>query len=665
MKKIIFSALALAALASCSKTDEVTTITTDGEVRITSSITSRTSGNNWSDADKIGIYMSTNGGANLGDLGENVPYVTTTANGLGNFTASSSTTLYYPASGGVDLLAYYPYDEDSAFDETKFPVDVTVQTTQGDIDLMVATVTNQAKTTSAVALTFNHKLSRIQVTLDDGAGLADTDLADATVKLLGTYTEATFDLTEADATAVTLDTDTAAEIALEATTTDYTYEAIVIPQSLSGATLQFTTKDYGTFSASITTTAYTVGNEYLYTATLNRTGVTLSSATINPWGAGNGTTGESLNASPFVIPDIALVSGVYQIYTAEGLTAFASIVNNSEATDVSGLNTEGIDNTSISQNKSADGQLMNNIDLSGVCYEVTDGVDVNWTPIGDLSNRYSGTFVGGGYLVSGLYINTSSDYQGLFGYVSGGTIESVGVDGSVTGGNFVGGVVGWSENSSSVTSCYNIGDVESTGTTSTSVGGVVGTADSSSVTSCYNAGDVKYTGACGGYNVGGVVGNSYSSSVTSCYNAGNVKNMSIQATNVGGVVGQSSSSSITSCYSRGSVNSAWNDTNGGVVGLNSSTSVSYCFYDEDTVDDILDDSSSNNPEKAVSGSDDDTSNYYYCGLTTVNMKGDAGTPGTLLYYLTDADKGASAVWVADTKGINDDYPILSWQVDAE
>ncbi|MFR9566853.1 MAG: hypothetical protein SNH13_06320 [Rikenellaceae bacterium] len=47
MKKLILSALALVALVSCSKSDESSLSTTDAEVRISSSIATRTVGNTW------------------------------------------------------------------------------------------------------------------------------------------------------------------------------------------------------------------------------------------------------------------------------------------------------------------------------------------------------------------------------------------------------------------------------------------------------------------------------------------------------------------------------------------------------------------------------------------------------------------------------------------
>ena len=51
-----------------------------------------------------------------------------------------------------------------------------------------------------------------------------------------------------------------------------------------------------------------------------------------------------------------------------------------------------------------------------------------WMPMGNDSNSFTGTFNGNDYAVSGIYINSTDNYQGLFGYVDGGTIESINVN---------------------------------------------------------------------------------------------------------------------------------------------------------------------------------------------------------------------------------------------
>ena len=71
--------------------------------------------------------------------------------------------------------------------------------------------------------------------------------------------------------------------------------------------------------------------------------------------------------------------------------------------------------------------LAKDIDLKEYCEKYKD--DGGWTPIGNETNRFKGTFNGNGNIISNLTINRpSEDYQGLFGYISVGTILNLGIE---------------------------------------------------------------------------------------------------------------------------------------------------------------------------------------------------------------------------------------------
>ncbi len=100
---------------------------------------------------------------------------------------------------------------------------------------------------------------------------------------------------------------------------------------------------------------------------------------------------------------------------------------------------------------------------AGEYFKVTDNIDMStkygadkdsWTPIGSSSKPFNGTFDGGGFEISGLYINATSlsSNLGLFGY-SYGTIKNLTVSGSVTGGSYVGGIAG--ENEGIISDCHS------------------------------------------------------------------------------------------------------------------------------------------------------------------------------------------------------------------
>ena len=96
-----------------------------------------------------------------------------------------------------------------------------------------------------------------------------------------------------------------------------------------------------------------------------------------------------------------------------------------------------------------------------------------WTPIGTNSKRFAGTFDGQGHTIGGLYINNSSQNQGLFGYIdTSAIVQNLIVTGSVTTSKeYTGGIVGRSpRNKGTVRNCGFYGTVTATGIS----GGVVG-----------------------------------------------------------------------------------------------------------------------------------------------------------------------------------------------
>ena len=322
------------------------------------------------------------------------------------------------------------------------------------------------------------------------------------------------------------------------------------------------------------------------------------------------------------------VDDPYKISSAENLYWFAGLVNG----DTSIIGSE------VQQNKSANAVLTDNITInSDVLGAVASSSTptYTWTPIGNNSNRYTGTFDGQGYTISGLYYSGDDYiYAGLFGYVgSGGRVQNVNVvdsyisvnvgdsfnvyvggvcgyssgtimncsfDGSVNGnGNgiftCVGGVSGY--NSGTIMNCYNTGTVTGTGNvggacgynrgtitncnfagsvtgtgTINYVGGVCGQNHRGTITNCYNTGTVK-----GSYYTGGVCA-ANSGTITNCYNTGTVTGND----NVGGVCGHNYGATIMNCYNTGSVNGSGNYT-GDVCGKNEGT-ITNCYWQRDTAD---------------------------------------------------------------------------------
>ena len=197
----------------------------------------------------------------------------------------------------------------------------------------------------------------------------------------------------------------------------------------------------------------------------------------------------------------------------------------------------------------------------------------NWTPIGtSFSNKYTGTFDGGGHTITGLTFTTNDNYVGLFGYIgNAGTVKNVMMEDvqitSNRSSGFAGGVAGYSDGT--IENCSVSGSVSGT----VYVGGVVGAQWEGSITGCSSSATVKGT-----VDVGGVAGQTNSSAtLTACYATGNVTIEINPAKNIAGgsLVGMNAGSSLLACYATGNVTSTGSSTGymhiGGFLGNNYTT----------------------------------------------------------------------------------------------
>ena len=242
-------------------------------------------------------------------------------------------------------------------------------------------------------------------------------------------------------------------------------------------------------------------------------------------------------------------NGSYTVTSADGLMNIAKLVNGGK--------------TDINITLTAD------IDLTGK----------NWTPIGtSFSNKYTGTFDGGGHTIKGLTVTTNDQFVGLFGSIGyAGTVKNVMMEDvqitSNPSSGFAGGVAGYSDGT--IENCSVSGSVSGT----VYVGGVVGAQWEGSITGCSSSATVK-----GMVYVGGVVGqpNGNTITLTACYATGNVIIEIAPKKNIagGGLVGMNAGS-ILACYATGNVTSTGSSTGqvhiGGLLG-DTYTTVTACYW---------------------------------------------------------------------------------------
>lgn len=161
---------------------------------------------------------------------------------------------------------------------------------------------------------------------------------------------------------------------------------------------------------------------------------------------------------------------------------------------------------------------------------------VKWTPIGNSSVAFSGNFDGDGHAVSGVFINTTSTHNGLFGNNEG-TVQNVTVKNSwIQGGDYTAGVVGSLNENGIIQNVKNQATIIGTGS---ATGGIVGQSyyiygTTTNITGAVNEGIVQ-----GNKLVAGIIG-----SVNAHINIKNAENRAPISGNygVGGIAGHVGSS---------------------------------------------------------------------------------------------------------------------------
>jgi uncharacterized protein YjdB len=135
--------------------------------------------------------------------------------------------------------------------------------------------------------------------------------------------------------------------------------------------------------------------------------------------------------------------------------------------------------------------------------------------------KFTGAFDGDHHSISNLKVNATGNTWGLFRYLSGdAVVKNIGIESGtvITSGVIIGGIAGKMEGTASITGCYNKASVTSS---ANQAGGIVGWSIAGTdckIIACYNAGTIN-----GGAYVGGIVGYATGTlNITACYNTGNV-----------------------------------------------------------------------------------------------------------------------------------------------
>ena len=345
-------------------------------------------------------------------------------------------------------------------------------------------------------------------------------------------------------------------------------------------------------------------------------------------------------------------------------------------------------------------KLMANVDLSEYTGDEFNiiGYYVDW----DNNKPFTGVFDGNDHTISNFtYTSTDRDYVGLFGYVAdpntqinnmglidpnvdagtgdcvGSLVGRLGVGfrrgdivncycegGSVSGFQFVGGLVGFHNWRSTITNCYATSTVLGV----EDVGGLVGANDGiitncyaignttshrrldalagsneGTISNCYSMGSVsgdRFVGGLVGQNGGtysGREGMAFPGDIDNCYSRCSVTGTAI----VGGLVGYNNVGTITKCHATGRIMGTVDV--GGLVGVGNrlefwSEEVTFSFWDTQTSGQVTSDGG--------------------IGKTTTEMQ----TAGTFLNagwdFMDETVNGTDDIWWIDE---GQDYPRLWWE----
>lgn len=336
--------------------------------------------------------------------------------------------------------------------------------------------------------------------------------------------------------------------------------------------------------------------------------------------------------------------------------------------------------------------------------------------------RFAGCFDGNGFSIRGLYLNSDKKYQGLFGYSSGtiqnltlknsciigkevvggivglngGTILNCSLKNSVINGDTkVGGICGMSMTDSTIKQCstekskisakdytggicgYINNNVTLTETSNDAtvtgedyVGGISGISFyGGSLNTNKNNGEITgedYVGGISGYSqseiekcnnsgkivginhIAGIVGVNYTmGDISRTYNSGDILGRS----NVGGIVG-TNNGTVSNTYNKGKIN-ATSYRAGGICGQNGTNSFIYTSYNIGNIE------GKQEIDGVIGGNFGTITKCYYLDESVENGSKEQSKNEQEMKENIITDLGVE--FVADSKNINDGYPIFSWQ----
>lgn len=275
MKKYILLAAVAISLTACSTEDNYIDDPVAAHISATigESVMSRASDISWGEEDNIGISMD--------DRYLNLKY--TTKNGDGTF---EGTPMYFKNKvEPVTITAYYPHagneGEAPAIIETSTGGERQTSAEQPKFDFLYAVQENVTGAEPNVNLSFSHKMSKLTfvfVNGNDGTDVSKITSCEINGLILdGSFNPATGECAASPAASVS-------PLTLSPVMGEW-QPLILFPQSVGKVTMKINDSEAQEYSCELKFDGNRLesGNNYLYTITVKKTGLTVKTYEINKW----------------------------------------------------------------------------------------------------------------------------------------------------------------------------------------------------------------------------------------------------------------------------------------------------------------------------------------------------------------------------------------------
>ncbi len=267
-------------------------------------------------------------------------------------------------------------------------------------------------------------------------------------------------------------------------------------------------------------------------------------------------------------------------------------------------------------------------------WNISGNDTLGFSPIGNNTVKFHGTYNGKGHSIDNLFINRQSDnYIGFFGYIfNHAKVDSISLTNvNIKGGSYdIGGLIGMAASSCSISYCSTTGNVEG----NKYVGGLIGFQLAyCSLSNSFSEADVIAT-----QYASGLVGINNNSNITNSYCSGNITS----GDNTGGLVGFAANTvNIDNCYSISHITTSSTIGIGGFIGFinGTNTTISNSFWDTQT-----------------SGQ---TTSAGGTGKTTAQMQTLTNYTDSTWDFVGETANGTNDYW--DISCVNGGYPYLYWQ----